>query len=71
MIVETHHPVAGTVEVPGLPIKLSDTPGAIDVPAPVLGQHTDEILRDVIYKHHYFGHYHLDENVSKKQNTVI
>lgn len=48
MIVETHHPVAGTVEVPGLPIKLSDTPGAIDVPAPVLGQHTDEILRDVL-----------------------
>lgn len=30
----------------------------------------DEILRDVIYKHHYFGHYHLDENVSKKQTIV-
>ena len=30
----------------------------------------DEILRDVIYKHHYFGHYHLDENVSKKQTIL-
>lgn len=48
MIVETHHPVAGTIEVPGLPIKLSETPGAVDMPAPTLGQHNAEILHDVL-----------------------
>lgn len=46
MIVTTHHPVAGEVEMAGVPIKLSDTPGSVDGPAPTLGQHTREILKE-------------------------
>lgn len=45
MIVETEHPTAGTVKMVGVPVKLSETPGAVRAPAPVLGQHTDEVLR--------------------------
>ncbi|KKH62891.1 carnitine dehydratase, partial [Methanosarcina mazei] len=45
MIVEIEHPVAGKLKVPGVPIKLSDTPGGIRTPAPTLGQHTEEILK--------------------------
>jgi CoA:oxalate CoA-transferase len=45
MIVETDHPVAGKVKMVGVPVKLSETPGAIREPAPLLGQHTDEVLR--------------------------
>lgn len=48
MIIDVEHPVAGKVTVPGIPIKLSATPGAIRLPAPVLGQSTDEILRDLL-----------------------
>lgn len=48
MIVTTHHPVAGEVKMAGVPIKLSDTPGSVDGPAPVLGEHTREILRDML-----------------------
>ena len=33
------------LEVPGIVPKLSATPGAVRLPAPALGQHTDEILR--------------------------
>lgn len=44
MIVETEHPTAGTVKMVGVPVKLSETPGAVREPAPVLGQHTDEVL---------------------------
>ena len=44
MAVETEHPVAGRISNIGIPIKLSDTPGAFRRPAPTLGQHTDEIL---------------------------
>lgn len=40
MIVTTHHPIAGDVEMAGVPIKLSGTPGSVDAPAPTLGQHT-------------------------------
>ena len=46
MEVEMEHPEAGTVRALGIPVKLSATPGAIRRPAPLLGQHTDEILRE-------------------------
>jgi crotonobetainyl-CoA:carnitine CoA-transferase CaiB-like acyl-CoA transferase len=32
----------------GFPIQLSETPGAVRIPAPELGQHTEEILLDVL-----------------------
>ena len=47
MIVEVDHPVAGKTDLPGIPIKLSETPGSIREPAPLLGEHTVEILSDV------------------------
>ena len=46
MVVELAHPKAGPIRVTGVPIKLSDTPGAVDRPPPVLGEHTSEILRE-------------------------
>jgi crotonobetainyl-CoA:carnitine CoA-transferase CaiB-like acyl-CoA transferase len=46
MIVETTHPTAGRVKAIGLPIKFSDTPGGVRRAAPILGQHTREVLRD-------------------------
>ena len=46
MIQTVEHPVAGLTQLPGVPIKLSATPGGIRRAAPVLGEHTDEILRE-------------------------
>ena len=48
MIVEIEHPVAGHLKMPGLPIKLSATPGAVEKPAPLLGQHTEIILQELL-----------------------
>src|SRR6202035_5991373 len=45
MIVETMHPTAGKVASIGLPIKFSETPGSVRRAAPLLGQHTREVLR--------------------------
>ena len=47
MVVETDHPVAGRTSNIGIPIKLSETPGRFQRPAPTLGQHTDEALREL------------------------
>ena len=47
MMVETDHPVAGRVKNIGIPIKLSETPGRFQRPAPALGQHTDEVLTEL------------------------
>lgn len=48
MITRVAHQITGDVEVPGVPIKLSETPGNVDAPAPSLGEHTTEILTDVL-----------------------
>ncbi|MDR2620646.1 MAG: CoA transferase [Propionibacteriaceae bacterium] len=48
MIVEVTHPVAGPLKMPGVPIKFSQTPGGVETPAPLLGQHTSEILQEVL-----------------------
>ncbi|MEB3100094.1 CaiB/BaiF CoA transferase family protein [Ferviditalea candida] len=49
MIVYQDHPVAGRVMMPGIPIKLSKTPGEITAPAPLLGEHTQSILTNLGY----------------------
>ena len=48
MLVEVDHPVAGKLRLANTPIKLSRTPGGIKGPAPAIGQHTDEVLRDLL-----------------------
>ncbi|MBI4234487.1 MAG: CoA transferase [Chloroflexi bacterium] len=45
MLAEVEHPHAGRVKNIGIPVKLSETPGSIRCPAPLLGQHTEEVLR--------------------------
>ncbi|HWF15425.1 MAG TPA: CoA transferase, partial [Acidimicrobiales bacterium] len=43
------HPVVGTHALPGLPFRLSDRhAGWLRSPPPTLGQHNDEVLRDVL-----------------------
>lgn len=49
MVVETEHPKAGRVRSLGLPVKFSETPGTVRRPAPLLGQHTYEVLQEVGY----------------------
>jgi crotonobetainyl-CoA:carnitine CoA-transferase CaiB-like acyl-CoA transferase len=56
MIVETTHPTAGPVKAIGLPIKFSETPGGVYKAAPVLGQHTREVLLE-----HGFSDSEIDE----------
>ncbi len=44
LVVETDHPTLGRIKTLGTPLKLSDTPLTPGRPAPLLGQHTDEVL---------------------------
>ena len=47
LVVETDHPTLGRIKTLGTPLKLSDTPLTPGRPAPLLGQHTDEVLAEV------------------------
>jgi formyl-CoA transferase len=49
MVVDLVHPGAGPIKNLGVPMKLSETPGAVDRPAPLLGEHTDAILAELGY----------------------
>jgi crotonobetainyl-CoA:carnitine CoA-transferase CaiB-like acyl-CoA transferase len=49
MIAAYHHPTAGAVKVVAPAVKLSETPATIERPAPLVGEHTREILLEFGY----------------------
>jgi crotonobetainyl-CoA:carnitine CoA-transferase CaiB-like acyl-CoA transferase len=48
MVRTVQHPTAGAVKMLGIPFRFSATPASIRRPPPLLGQHTEQILRDVL-----------------------
>jgi CoA:oxalate CoA-transferase len=46
MVVELQHPKLGRIRQMGIPVRLGATPGEVVRPAPMLGQHTEEVLRE-------------------------
>ena len=46
MVVELEHPTLGRMRTLGSPIKMSDTPPLVERRAPLLGEHTGEVLRE-------------------------
>jgi crotonobetainyl-CoA:carnitine CoA-transferase CaiB-like acyl-CoA transferase len=46
---QTEHPLIGPARVAGVPIGFEKTPGKIQRAAPMLGQHTEEVLREIGY----------------------
>jgi crotonobetainyl-CoA:carnitine CoA-transferase CaiB-like acyl-CoA transferase len=45
---ELEHPQFGATRVVGLPVRLSETPGRVRAAAPEFGQHTEEVLLDLL-----------------------
>lgn len=48
MLIDVEHPIAGILKLAGIPIKMSLTPGAVQAPAPLLGQHTQDVLANFL-----------------------
>jgi crotonobetainyl-CoA:carnitine CoA-transferase CaiB-like acyl-CoA transferase len=48
MVKTVAHPTAGEVRVTGVPVALSETPGAVRSAAPTLGQHTRSVLGELL-----------------------
>lgn len=48
MLVEVEHPLIGTMKLPGIAIKLSDTPGAVRKPPPLPGEDNDRVYGDLL-----------------------
>ena len=63
-IVEYEHPMWGKTKMPGFPVAFSQTPWSISRPAPELGQHTEEVLMEVL-------RYNWDDIGRLKEQEVI
>ncbi|HEY48863.1 MAG TPA: CoA transferase [Dehalococcoidia bacterium] len=61
---EIDHPETGKVTYPGAPFKMSDTPWQIRSPAPLLGQHNEEIYCNILG-------YTRDDLVKLRESGVI
>jgi crotonobetainyl-CoA:carnitine CoA-transferase CaiB-like acyl-CoA transferase len=48
MLVEVDHPKAGKIKMAGIPVKYSGAETAIRRPPPVLGEHTREVLGEIL-----------------------
>ena len=48
MVTSVEHPTAGSFEVTGVPVRLSETPGRVEGAPPLLGADTDAVLRQVL-----------------------
>jgi crotonobetainyl-CoA:carnitine CoA-transferase CaiB-like acyl-CoA transferase len=42
--VDIEHPIIGKAKIPGIPFKMSETPGAVERPSPLVGEHNELIL---------------------------
>jgi crotonobetainyl-CoA:carnitine CoA-transferase CaiB-like acyl-CoA transferase len=62
LFTEMNHPVAGKIKQIGFPIKFSETPGQIKTHAPILGEHTEEILNELHYS---------DEQIEQLRNSKV
>ncbi len=63
-IVEFDHPVWGKIKTTGFPVHFSNTPASIRREAPELGQHTEEVLIEILG-------YTWDEIAKLKEEEVI
>jgi crotonobetainyl-CoA:carnitine CoA-transferase CaiB-like acyl-CoA transferase len=64
MLVELDQPQLGVVKIPGCPIKFDKTPAEVSKPAPLTGEHTVEVICDLL------GYTPADYNKLKSNNVI-
>jgi CoA:oxalate CoA-transferase len=64
MLVDIDQPQVGKMRIVGSPLRLSETPGEVYAPAPLLGQHSEEILETIL------GYKKEEIETLKKENII-
>jgi CoA:oxalate CoA-transferase len=64
MLVEVDQPRVGKMKIVGSPIRLSETPGEVYAPAPLLGEHSEQVLQDIL------GYTKAEIELLKTENVI-
>ena len=71
LFTEMNHPIAGNIKQIGFPIKFSETPGKIYSHAPILGEHTEEILNQLSYSNESIENLRKSGVIGKKVTEKV
>ena len=67
MVQELTHPEYGPLRYVGIPVKLSDTPGAMQSPPPRFGEHNREVLRELGFSERAIDQFSADKVVQEAE----
>ena len=62
MLVKMKHPTIGELPLVGSPLKMSDTPVEYRLPPPLMGEHTEEVLKELGYENDGGGKYKISNS---------
>ena len=48
MLIHMKHPTIGDLPLVGSPLKFSETPAEYKLPPPMLGEHTEQVLKELL-----------------------
>jgi crotonobetainyl-CoA:carnitine CoA-transferase CaiB-like acyl-CoA transferase len=68
MVIDLVHPRAGKTKALGSPLHFSRTPTAVQRPAPMLGEHTREVLREAGYQDAEIDHFDAEGVIKTTQS---
>ena len=69
MVRELTHPEYGPIRVLGTPIKLSDTPGAVEGAPPYFGEHNEAVLVTLGYSSQAIADLKRDGAISERRQS--